>query len=126
MKLLRSRVGIFKLMIIMSIVGAAAVIPCHAEEQCADEDLRTFDGKVVNVDTSNSILTVSGVNQIAFPVSSDTKLQKSDFAGRSADIKLSDINIGDYVTVQYCRSGDKSQVPAKVFAVTVEYASVKD
>ncbi|MFA5143923.1 MAG: hypothetical protein WC522_07155 [Candidatus Omnitrophota bacterium] len=90
--------------------------PCGAEEQYSDDDLRVFEGKVVSVDTIKSSLTVDGICQITFHIDRDTKLQKDIY-----DINLSDVSKGDYVTVQYYRSGTSSREPAKVIMVTVEY-----
>ncbi|MFA6321741.1 MAG: hypothetical protein WCY36_07810 [Candidatus Omnitrophota bacterium] len=101
------------------VVFAAAIVPisCYAQNMydSSDEDLRVFDGRVVNVNLSQSILTVKGIVQIDFPISPDTSLQSDIY-----DIELSDIDVGDYVTVQYYRSGSESRSPMKVLTVTVE------
>ena len=104
------------IMAILAILGMVAAMPCRGDYQYDNEEMRVFEGNVVNVDTSRSILTVKGIDQIDFPISSDTKLQRDAF-----DIKLSDISTKDYVTVQYYRKGKDSRVPSKVLMVTVEY-----
>ncbi|MDD5437405.1 MAG: hypothetical protein PHX20_07680, partial [Candidatus Omnitrophica bacterium] len=73
-------------------------------------------GRVVRVDMGGPSLTVRGIVQIDFPISRDTMLQRDD-----SDIRLSDISVGDYVTVEYYRSETESRAPAKVTKVTVEY-----
>lgn len=112
--------GIISVMVIAIVV---AIMPCRADEQFSDSDLRVFEGNVVNVDTAGSILTVKGVIQLDFPISSDTKFSKEASNMQQEDIRFSDISIGDYVTVQYYRSGSESRVPAKVVMVTVEYGT---
>ena len=106
---------IIAVLIAVIVFATIAAMPCRGDDQYSDEDLRVFEGKVVNVDVGGSVLTVKGVIQIDFPISLDTKLFRHD-----ADTKLSGINVGDYVTVQYYRSGSESRVPEKVVRVTVE------
>jgi len=103
------------------IVGVIAILPCRGDDPTYDPDLRVFEGKVVNVDTTRSVLTVKGALEIEFPISSDTALQRDIY-----DIELPDISTGDYVTVQYYRSGSESRVPSKVVMVTVEYRASDD
>jgi len=99
-----------------------AMAACCAGEEFSDENLRVLEGKVVNVNVSKSAITVSGGIQIDFQVSPDTKICRDtpdiDFA---YDIKLSDIDVGDYVSVEYWCKDTESRVPAKVLAVTVQY-----
>ncbi len=106
---------IFMAAISVIAAGIFAIGACYAEEQYSDSNMRVFDGKVASVDTSRSTVTVNGPIQIEFPISSDTELRKDTYG-----IKLLDINVGDYVTVQYYRSGSESRIPAKVTKVTVE------
>ena len=89
-----------------------------------DEDLdspnaRTSEGLVTAVDTSSSTITVNAGMPMVFPVSPDTKLC-SEATMYSVDIKLSDISLGDYVTVEYVRKGEDSRTPIKVNRITVE------
>ena len=111
---------IIVIIFIMLSLSAIMIMPSYSDDQCSDEDLRVFEGTVVNVDVGKSMLTVNGTTQIDFPISLDTTLKKDIY-----DIKLSDINKGDYVTVQYCRQGSDSRVPLKVINVTVEYGPEK-
>lgn len=108
--------------VFMALVCFMAMAASCGGEEFSDEDLRVFDGKVANVDTSKSVVTVVGGVQIEFPISPDTKIRQDTPDVNSAyDIKLSDIDAGDYVTVQYYRKGLESRVPAKVLVVTVQY-----
>ena len=110
---------IFISIAIVLIMGAMTMPVSYGDDQYSDEDLRVFEGKVVNVDVGNSAITVSGAaDQIIFAVSSGTTLDRDGY-----DIKLSDINKNDYVKVQYYRHGSESRVPFKVISVTVEYGS---
>lgn len=105
--------------VIILSAGFLIAADCHADDDndyASDPDMRVFDGKVVAVDTGKAVLTVSGVVKIDFPISSDTVLKKDAY-----DINLSDIDVGNYVTVQYYRSGSDSRIPLKVATVTVEY-----
>lgn len=81
-----------------------------------DEDLRTGEGRVTAVDTGKPSVTVDIGIDVTFPISSDT-----EFRYGNNDIGLSDIDIGDYVKVEYYRSGLESRVPAKVIRVTLMY-----
>ena len=107
---------IIAVMALLLISSAMTMTVCWSDDQYSDEDLRVFEGRVVNADIGNSTLTVSGAVQMVFPITSDTALKKDIY-----DIKLSDINKNDYVTVQYYRNGSESRSPSKVIAVTVEY-----
>lgn len=105
-----------KVIFIIFLLGIIAVAPSYCEDGMNDDDLRTFDGKVTAVDIGGQSITVKGSTEITFALSPDTKCQQY-----TNDIELKDINIGDYVTVQYYRSGDESRVASKVLKVTVEY-----
>jgi hypothetical protein len=57
-----------------------------------------------------------------FQISFDTKLV-SEVNMYSNDIRLSDINPGDYVTVEYLRGDVDSKEPDKVLKVSVEHGA---
>lgn len=104
-------------MAVMIAVCAVMILPCSGFEDLDNPNLRIFEGKVAGVDVTKSTLTVvSGETRIVFPVSLDTKFIKDAYA-----IKLSDFGAGDYVTVEYVRSGSQSRVPSKVTKVTLVY-----
>lgn len=92
--------------------------PSCSVAQSVDEDMRTFDGTVTAVDTANSTLTVQGGISIKFPVTSDTQLRYNRYDNYV--IKLSDISVGDYVTVEYQRYRLESLVPYKVQKISVK------
>lgn len=89
---------------------------CADWQDLDDENLRTFQGNVTAVDIGGSSITVQATISAVFPVSLDTLLKKDDI-----DIKLSDINVGDYVTIEYYHDGSENKIPVKVLSVTVEY-----
>lgn len=89
------------------------------DEDLDDPNLRVTEGKVVAVDRSSSTITVDAGIPMVFPVSSDTKIE-SEATMYSTDIKLSDIGVGDYVSVEYLRKGEDSRTPAEVKRITVE------
>lgn len=93
--------------------------PVSGDEDLDDPNLRVSEGKVTAVDVRGSTITVDAGMPMVFPVSRDTKL-RSEAAMYSADIKLSDIGLGDNVTVEFIRKGEESRVPAKVTRITVE------
>ena len=102
--------------VLILVLGAVITAPCYCDYQDSDSELRVFDGKVVDVNIGESLLTVKGITEIVFPISNDTKMIRDIY-----DIKLSDIDKGDYVTVEYYRRGDTSRVPLDVIKVTVGY-----
>ncbi len=91
-----------------------------ADEDLDNPNLRVSEGHVAAVDLSGSTVTVGDSMPITFPVSPDTRLV-SDVSTSPSDIKLSDIDVGDYVTVGYVRNGQDSRIPEKVLKITVEY-----
>ena len=110
-----------RMMLIFAVACMSLLTPCWAEEPYPDEDLRVLEGTVTAIDTSKSTLTVSGGVEIAFQISNDTKLlDGTGLADSDYDIKLSEINVGDYVTIKYVRKGQESRVPYKVLKVVVE------
>lgn len=105
---------------IAAAISAMTAMPCFSDYNYDNENMRVFEGKVTKVDVGKALITVKGSMEMEFTVSSDTQLTQNT-PGTTADIRLSDIDIGDYVSVQYYRKGDESRVPAKVMAVIVEY-----
>ncbi len=107
---------ILTLILIISVCGAGLSLAQYGDQGsavCEDANLRTFDGTVLSVDVVGSSLTVKGIQQRKFIISSGTKLTKNIF-----DIKLSDVNAGDYVTIGYCDNPDGS---VKTLRVDVAY-----
>jgi len=90
-----------------------AVTQGYCDELISDPELRVFEGRVVSVDRSS--VKVKGIAEIDFPVSLDTKLTRGNYQ----DIKILDIKVDDYVTVEYYRKGDDSRLPSKVVSIDI-------
>jgi len=88
-------------------------------EDLDNPNLRVSQGKVLAVDRGASTVTIDAGMPMVFPVSSDTKL-RSEATTYSVDIKIQDIGVGDYVSVEYMRKGEDSRTPANVIKITVE------
>ncbi|MCX5680648.1 MAG: hypothetical protein NTZ95_08455 [Candidatus Omnitrophica bacterium] len=110
-----------RLFIVVCLATSVFIQPAisFGDKDLDDPNLRVSEGRVTAVDRSGSAITVDAGMPMVFPVSSDTKL-RSEATMYSDDIKLSDIGVGDNVTVEYVRKGEDSRIPAKVTRVTVE------
>lgn len=85
--------------------------------ECSAKEASTFSGEVTSVDLDKSVVTVKNAITVAFPVTADTVLSKGGF-----DIKLNDINVGNYVTAGYYdNDNDLSNGPSKVLSIMVDY-----
>ena len=105
-------------------VCLAASIFIHPAISFGDDDLdnpnlRVVEGLVTAVDRSGSTITIDAGMPMIFPVSSDTKL-RSEATSYSVDIKLSDISIGDNLTVEYTRKVEEDRITNKTVRITVE------
>lgn len=100
-------------MVVMSTMTAG---DCLCDTYTSDPDLRTYDGYVSAIDLQAQTLTIQGAIDLVFPMASDTEFKQDD-----NDIKLSDLEVGDYVRVEYYRLGVESRMPLKVIRVTLRY-----
>jgi hypothetical protein len=108
---------------LLSLTMLSIIAPLSfSDEDLDDPDLMVFEGKVSDVDLGRSLLTVDGASSAVFQISFDTKLV-SEVNMYSNDIRLSDINPGDYVSVEYLRGGVDSKEPDKVLKVSVEHGA---
>jgi len=89
---------------------------CGDWQDLDDENLRTFQGTVTAVDVKASTISVQATISGVFPISSDTSLIRNGM-----DITLSDISVGNYVTIDYYHDGSENMRPVKALSVTVEY-----
>ena len=108
----------FMTLCIAALISTQAVASFESED-LDNPNLRVSQGKVLAADRSASTVTIDAGMPMVFPVSSDTKL-RSEAAMYAVDIKLQDIGVGDYVSVEYMRKGEDSRTPAKVIKITVE------
>ena len=109
------------LFIVLCLAASVLIQPAisFGDEDLDSPNLRVSEGLVTAVDRSGSTVTVDAGIPMVFPVSRDTKL-RSEATMYSEDIKLSDIGVGDNVTVEFIRKGEDSRVPAKTVRITVE------
>lgn len=84
----------FLLISIFLITILTACMPLYCQDS---GNLMTFDGNVVSVDPQNSKIVVQTSETFTFSVSSDAKIINED----GFDVKLSDVNPGNYVTLDY-------------------------
>jgi len=85
------------------------------QEYVEGKEVLTLSGRVESVNPSGSTIVVKDVNEVRFQVPPDAKLVKDIY-----DIKLSDINTGDYVTVEYYTASSGSNI---VTRISVDYSS---
>lgn len=104
-----------KLKVFLTVIFILISISGYCAADYTDQDARIYDGRVTSVGRSD--LTVKSAFEIKFPVSLDTEIKNRD----NMDIRLSDIDVGDYVTVEYFRRGQDSRTPDKVMKITVQY-----
>jgi hypothetical protein len=89
----------------------------------ADEDsrpaqfLRTFSGQVADKDWVASRLTVNGMNEMTFTLSSDIKVMNG-----TDEISITDLDLDDYVEVKY-RESDSGEPVAMRITVQKSYPS---
>ena len=93
-----------------------ARIPCCAQEEAQNKTckLMKLQGRIVSVDWVSSTIVVRDIqstDQITFLVPRETKITKG-----SNTISLSDLNVQDNVTIEYC---DAHFVGLKALSVTV-------
>lgn len=95
------RRGIVMRMILSVIIGLLIVLSSPAAIHCQGDTLvdniKTLDGNVASVDVQNSQITVKSSEVFTFFVPSNAKIINAD----GFEIRLSDVNAGNYVTVDY-------------------------
>lgn len=80
----------------------ASSVSVHCQDDSLVEGMKTIDGNVISVDIQNSQIVIETSEVMTFSVPSDANIVNADGFG----IQLSDVGVGDYVTVNY--SNDKS------------------
>ena len=78
--------------ILMTLLSVFVISDCYAQ----DQELMTVAGKVTKVDASRSTITVKLANESTFSVPSSTPIICD-----AKDIRLSDVETGQYVTVEH-------------------------
>ncbi len=78
------------------LLSISIISDCHPQNYIEGQEVVTVDGRVVKVDASHSTITIKAVNKLTFSVPMYTPITSDIY-----DIKLSDIEPGDDVTVEY-------------------------
>ncbi len=106
----------FRILAVSILMGSSLFFgsSVHCRDDSTAPDLKTIEGAVLNVDTGNSKITISAINNMSFSVSLAAKIMRD-----ISDIKLSDIKAGDYVTIGYY---DDASGLHQVQSITVEYS----
>ena len=99
------RLALRAIILVIAIFFTAAA---YCDDYYDGPPLKTIDGKVLAVDTLSSKITIDAVNVITFHVRINAVIKQDVF-----DIKLSDIKVGDYVTVDYYDDGSGKQRDAQ-------------
>ena len=94
-----------------------AKIPCYAQEQSQDKScsFMKLQGRIVSINWVGSSIVVEdiqGSDQVTFLVTRETRIVKG-----SNSVSLSDLNVGNQVTIEYC---DAHFVGLKALSVTVK------
>ena len=78
-----------------------------------DEELSMIDGTVSSVNISKQSITVKGIMEQEFLITSETKITEDDI-----DKELEDMSVGDYVTVEY---QDASSGLPRASRISIDY-----
>lgn len=87
------------------ILASLAPVHCQGDDSLVD-DMKTIDGYVASVDGPNSQIVVKSSEAMTFFVPSSAKIVNADGFG----MRLSDVNVGNYVTVNYRDDGSGSHI----------------
>ncbi len=72
-------------------------VSVHCQGDSLVDGMKTIDGRVVSTDGQNSQIVVKSSEVMTFSVPSSAKIVNADGLG----MRLSDVNVGSYVTVDY-------------------------
>ena len=97
----------------LAAISFLVVLPCLAQNDIPDDKMETFNGRVVSVDTGKPSIMVRGATDRTFLILPDTKIFND-----TDEIKLSDINVGNYAVVGYYK--DEAGI-RKATTISVEY-----
>ncbi len=94
-------VSIIAVIFLIAVMAAAPALYCQDEPQA-----KTIDGTVVSVDPQNSRIVIKSYENFTFSVPSDATIINED----GFDMRLSDIDTGRYVTVDYYDDKDGNHI----------------
>ncbi len=82
---------------VASLIIFASPVSVHCQNDSIVDDIKTIDGDVVSVNIQNSQIVVKASEVMTFSVPSSAQIVNTDGFG----IQLSDVSVGNYVTVDY-------------------------
>lgn len=88
-----NRIAVLALAVFLSVLVTG---DCRAQDDPDGPELMTIDGKVVKVDAARSTITIKFANELTFSVPPNTPITEDVY-----NIRLSDIEPGDDVTVEH-------------------------
>jgi multidrug resistance efflux pump len=102
--------------LIMTILLSVSLISDgYSQDNTEERELMTVDGKVAKVDISLSTITVKTTNTLTFLVPIHTPIMNDIY-----DIKLSDIEPGDDVTIEHYEDPSGKLIATKVMVENEE------
>ncbi len=97
---------IFVCVVLFGVLACVASVHCQSDSLV--DDMKTIDGNVVSVDIQNSKIVIKSSEVMTFFVPSDAKIVNTD----GFNMQLSDVDAGNYVTVDYRNDGSGLHVMA--------------
>lgn len=103
--------------ILAIMICAAVVTPCYCQDEAKGRELKTIEGYVTMVDDHKSQIKIRGIKNTVFSVDKDATITED-----ANDIKLSDIDKGDYIAVEYY---DEPSGSAVATSIEIQYKAGK-
>ncbi len=98
---------------LLMIIGVVMSSPSYCQYDAEEPELKTIGGTVSSISVAKSVIVIQAGNTFTFSVSPQATITRDIY-----DIKLSDINVGDYVTVEYYDDASGSHIAT---GISVEY-----
>jgi len=96
-------------LVLVTLLSVSVMVDCRAQENAEELELMTVDGKVTGVDVSRSTITIKAANELTFSVPAKTAIMEGIY-----DIKLSDIEADDYVTIEHYKDPSGMLIATKI------------
>lgn len=98
-------------LVLTALLSVFIISDCHSQDDTEGPELTTVSGKVVKIDAVNSAITIRLANDITFSVPLNTPVLSN-----AQNIRLSDVNIGQYATVEHYEDPSGKLIATKVTA----------
>lgn len=95
--------------IVTVLLSAFMISNCYAQDDAPPREMMTVDGKVASVDVADSTITIKAGNELTFSISPDASLVSGIY-----DIKLSDIEPGNDVSVEHYQDPSGNLIATKI------------